>query len=184
MELESGLNLQTETPLFECRPLLNKENIFEGLGPLLFNKKRKLFIFITFPFVAVLMGVAFFLSDSQSAFAVLTVIFILASFVAPITVFIARVNAAKTAHASMLDQNNNIETTLEIRFFDEQFIAVNTLNRNTANFSYSGITRVEVTKNLIAIKLKASFVLCEKAKFSIGDSEGLVKFLKEKKGVR
>jgi|GEM_PF-5745308 len=168
-----------ETPLFETHAISTRQNIKEGLNKMISSKFTLILFFIVFP---IMLGLLYFMYWFSGALTFLILGIILSTVFVMITIFLSTIYkaTANTVYLGMLEQNNGSETASTTRFFESHFVVVMS-NGNILNLPYDAIAKTGVTQNLLVMMTKGSTaVFCEKEKFSIGDSEGLMVFLKSK----
>jgi len=170
------MNEQNEMPpLFECHALMNRQNLKEAIKRIARPIMKILIVCPLFAVAAILMFVLYFTGGEtfELLIAIFTTVFAITF---PIIILVANSKAANSQYISFLEQNNNIEPALIIRFYNEGII-VFVSSENKTRLSYQIWKRVTITTNLILISAKQTFITLERSKFSIGNEQELIAFL-------
>ena len=162
--------------LFEGQITFSKANLKESIRAWFFNSKLWLLLFVPIPLI--ICGIFALIHNGDGAFLAIGIIF---AAVMPLTLIIRYNLNTKLTYNRFREQNSGQEITHIVRFFDSNITLTNPLTNNTLNYNYSTVKKIIESKNLIMLLTEAkAYIALEKTKFTIGNQNDLILFIRSK----
>ncbi|MCL2822330.1 MAG: hypothetical protein FWD86_03960 [Firmicutes bacterium] len=137
-----------------------------------------LFLYISFPFIFVIVGVGDFLSDGNTNTLVLGALIVVVSLL--LAPFGCK-KLAKLSYSRICEQNNGHELTQVVQFFCGKILVKNDATQSNSSYSYLLIQKISGSKNYVTLTTKAGLTITvDKSRFSVGSPNELIEFIKQK----
>jgi len=173
-----GNEENTNDVLFESEFIHTKNAVKRYLGIMF----KPIFIgYIILPFFAIAMGTVLFICYDD---VILLAMGIILAICFPPLAFLLYQKNCKIIYARFLEQNHGREV-IDILQFSNVILITNKLTGNKFAYSYSCIKRIIDKKDIIILLTAAKLmIIVDKTKFTVGNLNEFIPFIKSKTGIR